>query len=179
MDFNDLTQIIINFSQALGPIQKLLSGLSYLLGIIFILKALGGFQKMAQSHHGGGGEPGSVVFSYLIVGAVLLYLPSAFTIASATVFGSGNILQYAPINPITVTSAVMLMIQTAGLIWFMRGCVLLTTQNQSGSKLASKGLVFLCAGILAMNIETTAVTLASMVSYIAAVSMSIKNGMGY
>ena len=45
--------------------------------------------------------------------------------------------------------------ETAGLIWFVRGCNLLAKSSEPGAKNGAKGLGFLIAGILAMNISST------------------------
>jgi hypothetical protein len=180
MDINDLIQIIINFSQALGPIQRLITGVSYLLGTIFVIKSLTTFYKIGESgHQSGSSEPMTVPFFYLVGGAVLLFLPSVFIVVSNTVFGTGNVLQYAPLNPVNIVSAMLLLIQTTGLVWFLRGCVLLVHSGQPGVKEGRKGMVFLLAGIVAMNIETTAASLSTLLGYVATVTLSFKNHLGY
>ena len=154
MDINNLTQIILNFSQSLGPIQILISALAYLLGLIFIITAIFKLHSI-----GSVGAPANervfVPIAYLIGGGVLIFAPTAFKALSATVFGSTSILQYAALNPVNVTAAIILIIQTAGLVWFVRGCVLLVSASQPGVQEGPKGMVFLCAGILAMNFEAT------------------------
>lgn len=180
MDSNNLVQIIINFSQSLAPIQSLIMGLCYILGLCFVFIGLSHIYKIsAQHHHGSGNEPMSVGFFYIIGGAVLLFFPSTFTVVSTTVFGSSSALQYAPPHPLDVVSAVILMIQTAGLIWFIRGCSLVVTSSEPGSEHGPKGLVFIFSGILAINIELTAATLSSLMGELQSIAITFKNFLGY
>ena len=48
-----------------------------------------------------------------------------------------------------------LVIQTAGIIWFMRGCVLLVQGSNPSKQEGAKGMTFIGAGILAMNFQYT------------------------
>jgi hypothetical protein len=74
---------------------------------------------------------------------------------SNTVFGADNILQYAKYNQFEIYDAMKILIKTAGLIWFVRGCVLLVQSSAPGAQHGPKGLVFLCSGVIAMNFEET------------------------
>jgi hypothetical protein len=48
-----------------------------------------------------------------------------------------------------------IVVQTAGLLWFVRGCVLLVYSSEPGKQQGPKGLTFIIAGIFAMNFEGT------------------------
>ena len=168
MDSNNLTQIIINLSQALGPVQHLISGMAYILGILLIITAFGKFYTMASAPRGsGGGENAFSAYAYFLGGTVLLYTPTSFTVLTSSVFGQGSVLQYASTTPVDIVSAMILLIQTVGLVWFVRGCVLVVSSSQPGIQEGPKGMVFLFAGILAMNFETTAAVLSKIMSGIA------------
>ena len=181
MDSNDLVQIIINLGQSLGSVQNLLRGLSYLLGFLFVIKALTSFYKIGNMQHSAHHSAESLgkPMMYLVGGAVLIFVPSAITVASNTLFGATNPLQYASTNPITMQGAIMLLIQTAGLIWFLRGCVLLMTERHPSEKKGPKGLIFVCSGVLAMNIQATAAVVSTLMGYFATLSISVKNALGY
>ncbi|AHE66356.1 hypothetical protein Loa_00788 [Legionella oakridgensis ATCC 33761 = DSM 21215] len=62
---------------------------------------------------------------------------------------------YSNYNPYNIYSAMRVVIRTAGLIWFVRGCVLLVHASEPGVQHGPKGLAFLCAGVLAINFEGT------------------------
>lgn len=168
MDSNNIIQIIINLSQALGPVQHLVSGMAYLLGIIFIISGISKLYSISgASKSSRGGENSFVPLSYIVGGTALLYVPTTFQVLTATVFGAGSALQYATVNPVNILSAIMLLIQTAGLVWFVRGCVLLVVSSQPGVQEGPKGMVFIFAGIMSMNIETTAAILSTLMTEMA------------
>ena len=93
--------------------------------------------------------------AYFLGGAALIFLPSTLTTISNTAFGYNNVLQYIQYNPYDIYSSISILIQTAGLIWFVRGCVLVVHGSEPGVQEGPKGLAFICAGILAMNMEYT------------------------
>lgn len=163
--------ILINIASNLVPVQRLVTGAAYLLGIgfafkaIFALKTLGESRTMMSSNHGSVKEP----LIYFMVAAVLLYLPTAVEITLNTTFGSSNILQYAPIDSSNqaldtlfgsnslVGEALSVIIQTIGVIAFVRGWVLIARSASQGQQPGGtgKGLVHVFGGILAMNIVGT------------------------
>lgn len=164
MNSTDLVTMVGNVSRSLFPVQHLLSGGAYLLGLIFFIVALIKLKKA-----GGGGQSSEKIFvpmAYLVGAAALLYLPSAVNLLSNTAFGTGNILQYTDYNPYNIYSSMGFIIQTAGLIWFIRGCVLLIHASEPGVQWGPKGLVFLCAGVLAMNFQNTANMVSTIVTHL-------------
>ncbi len=168
MDSNNLIQIIINLSQNLGPVIYLITGMAYLIGINLVFSGINRLYSGASASRASrGGENSFVSFAYIVGGAALLYLPSTFKALSVTVFGSGSILQYASLEPVDVVSAIILLIQTAGLVWFVRGCVLVVVASEPGVQDGPKGMVFILAGIMAMNFETTAAVLSTLMTRLA------------
>ena len=154
MNSSDLVTIMGNIGRSLIPVQTLISGLGYLIGIFFIIHALLKLKKIGGSKGGSQEKPFGAI-AYFVVGAMLIFLPSTIRIFSNTTFGVGNILQYTPFNPYDVYSSMGLMVQTAGIIWFVRGCVLLVHSSEPGTQEGPKGLTFVLAGILAMNFQET------------------------
>lgn len=149
MNSNDFVNILGNIAHSLASVQKLISGLGYLLGILFIIQGIMKFKQVGESNSKEG-MMGALTF--IFIGAVLLFLPSSITVLSNTAFGVGNILQYSSSNRYDVYGSMGILIQTAGLIWFVRGCVLLVHSGDSGAETeGAKGLTFIVAGILAMN----------------------------
>ncbi|ASQ46954.1 type IV secretion protein IcmC [Legionella clemsonensis] len=177
MNSTDLVTIIGNLSRSLFPVQHLISGGAYLLGLIFFILALTKLKKIG----GSGGRSNERIFVpivYLIGAAALLYLPTAVSLMANTAFGTGNVLQYTSYNPYNIYSSMLLVIQTAGLIWFVRGCVLLIHASEPGVQWGPKGLVFLCAGVLAMNFQNTASMLAAIVNQLVHLSITIRGYTG-
>jgi hypothetical protein len=148
----DLITMIGNLSRSIFSVQRLLTGFAYVLGLLFIIKAIKEFKKFGERS---GQHKIGVPIVYLLMGSFLLFLPSVNDLLANTVFGAGNILQYAQYKSFDIQSSMGLIIRTAGIIWFIRGCVLLTHAGEGGAKEGPKGMLFLCAGILAMNFDNS------------------------
>ena len=161
--------ISTNYIDSLLSIQKLITGTAYLLGLLFIFKALYSLRMHAesksQSQQGGMKEP--VV--YIFVGAMLLYFPTAFDVILYTMFGSSEVLAYAPVgtgSPILSTLfgqnsmfgyALALTVQVIGGIAFVRGWILISRSASQGQPPGAmgQGLMHVLGGVLAMNIIGT------------------------
>jgi hypothetical protein len=148
MNSSDIISMIGNLSHSLYQVETLISGLGYLLGILFIITALTKLQKTSKE-----GMGPSIAF--FLGGAALVFMPTMIGALSNTAFGSGNILQYIQYNPYNIYNSMGIVIQTAGLIWFVRGCVLLVSGSEPGADHGTKGFVFLIGGVLAMNFSKT------------------------
>ena len=88
----DLQNIISNLSQLVMPITLLVLAISFVSGIVFI------FKGVAMLHHFGASQtqmsqPKGVTgpFIYICIGAVLMYIPAATNIFSASILGGDNI----------------------------------------------------------------------------------------
>lgn len=147
----DLITMIGNLGRSLASVQHLVSGMSYVLGIILVIKAIEKYRMIVASSRSH--EKLLVPTAYLLGGAMLLFLPSAINMSANTVFGVSNVLQYSQYSPFNFMGSMKLLISTAGLIWFVRGCVLLVHASEPGTKDGPKGLTFLIAGILAINLD--------------------------
>ncbi len=169
----DLVAMLGNLSASLPSIERLLGGLSYLLGTAFMVISLQKFKEMLDEL---GRAKYVVPFAYFLAACALFYLPSVIDTFSRTLFGTGyNVLAYTPAARTNVYQAMILLIQTAGFIWFIRGCVLLAhasqpEQGQEGSKgMGPKGLMFIFAGLFGINVNSTMAMLnngvASLMSY--------------
>jgi intracellular multiplication protein IcmC len=162
--------ILTNIANSMVPVQRLITGGAYLLGCAFLFKAIYslkiyGESRTMMSSHTSVKEP--VV--YLIVGAVLIYFPTAFQALMQSTFGYQNILQYAPINSnnhaldtlfgsgSAVGRPLTIIIQVIGLVAFVRGWVLIARSASQGQPPGGtgKGFVHVFGGILAINIVGT------------------------
>lgn len=179
MGTNDLVAIFSNLSRSLPSVQALLGGLSYLLGIVFIMI---GLARLRESHDNSGqsGERSKthVGYAYILAGGAMLYLPTMMTALSNTLFGSGtSILEYSGYNPYDIYSAMTILIETIGLLWFLRGCVLLahsSNPNQGeGQSNGLKGLLFLIAGLLSINFKSTVNMMSYIVSHLITYSAAV------
>lgn len=176
----DLVTILGNISQSLYPVQRLITGGAYVLGILFFITAMMKFLKIGN--HRAQSSSQEKMYSpmmYLLFGSLLLYLPSALNLAANTAFGVGNVLTYSNYNPTNIYSSMGLLIRTAGVLWFVRGCVLVAQASEPGTQHGPKGLIFILAGILSMNFDNTIAMLNSVMTDIAAWTIAIKNSQGF
>ncbi|WP_133129397.1 type IV secretion protein IcmC [Legionella yabuuchiae] len=162
--------ILTNIAKNLEPVDRLLTGAAYLIGLSFAFKAIYtlkvyGEARTMMSSHTSIKEP----VMYIFVAGIFLFIPTAFQMLLNTAFGYTNVLAYAPVNSSNNTldalfgpnSAVgrplSMLIQTIGLIAFIRGWVLVARSAAQGQPPGGtgKGLMHVFGGILAMNIVGT------------------------
>ena len=180
MNSTDLVAILGNLSQALAPLQHLITGFAYILGLLFFVSALDKFKKKADMGSSGGQESIYVPVMYMLMGAFLLYLPSAMSTLANTAFGAGNVLTYSPqTNKADVYKSIGLLVRFGGVIWFIRGCVLVAHSSEPGEKHGPKGLLFLIAGVFAMNFDNTVAGINWGFSYLINYTMSLKASQGF
>lgn len=159
----DVAQMLVNLSAAYDPIMKMISGGAYTMGAAFAfmgiyqLKEYGEARTMMSSQ-----TSLKAPLTYLIVAAVLVYLPTAVDILMMSSFGNtGSPLTYSTAGgsalvPADVTYAVLRLVQIVGLIAFIRGWVLLAQASKQGAQPAlGKALTHIIGGILAINILGT------------------------
>lgn len=161
--------VLANIAKSMEPLQRLISGAAYLIGIAFAIKALYclksyGESKTMMSNNSSIKEP----LAYFLVAGMLIYLPTGFQILMNSTFGpNSSILAYADSNNPTIDAlfgqdsavgtSLALIIQTIGLISFVRGWVLIAKSASQGQPPGGtgKGMIHVFGGILAMNIVGT------------------------
>ena len=152
----DIVAMLGNLSHSFFSVQRLITGLAYVLGFVLMIKGFDILRQIGDRRTSGSSQES--LFSpliHFIAGAGLIFLPSLLQTFSATAFGTGNILEYVPYNPYKIENSMGILIQTAGVIWFVKGCSLLVHGSEPGAKEGRKGLAFIVAGIFAMNFEGT------------------------
>ncbi len=171
MTSNDLIVMLNNLSKSLPEVQKFFGGFSYVFGLAFCLTSIVKFKEIFNE--GGGNARFVVPSAYLLTGIGLLFLPSLIDAFSTTLFGTqDNVLAYSQNNQYDIYSSMVIIIQTIGFIWFIRGCVLLShasqpQHGQEGSKgLGPKGLTFIIGGLFAINFYSTVDMLDYIVNHI-------------
>ena len=180
MTTTDFITIMGNISQSLYPVQKLITGLAYLLGILFFITAIEKFRKIGDKRaQSSSQEKMYTPMMYMLMGALLLYLPSTLHVLANTAFGVGNVISYTNYNPTNIYSIIGLLIRTAGVLWFVRGCVLVAHASEPGTQDGPKGLVFIVAGILAMNFDNSIAIVNYIIESLISVTMSIKSSQGF
>lgn len=165
-DSSTTTTVLVNLANSLLPVQNLISGAAYLVGIAFALKALYslkvyGEAKTMQASSSSIKEP---IF-YLLVAGMLIYFPTAVDIIMNTSFGYTNILAYGDSEVASsmfggdsdLGNALVIIFQTIGLYAFTRGWILIARAASQGQPPGGtgKGLMHVFGGILAVNIVGT------------------------
>ena len=172
----DLIGMLTNLRTSLGPIQTMLTGLAYVLGLGLVLTSLAKLRVIA---HAGPQSPSQekifVPLAYMAIGAGLIFMPSSVSVLTNTLFGRENVLAYSNNNDATVMSLMIFFIQTAGVLWFIRGSILLAHASEPGVKEGSKGLTFIISGIFAMNFETTFEILDTTLSHLFSALSALKH----
>ncbi len=179
MNSVDMVTMLGNLSQSLLPVQHLIAGTAYLIGLLFFWEGISRLKKIGASAGSGSQEKMFVPLAYFLAGSALMFLPSAITVLSNTAFGAGNVLQYSTYNRFNIYNSMGIIIRTAGLIWFVRGAVLLSHASQPGVKEGSKGLVFLIAGVLAINFENTMGMFNTALEQFFSTTLAVKSARGY
>ncbi len=170
----DITTMLINLSNSMRPVQSLLSGMGYFIGIIMVISGLIKLRKVGEK--GQSGSDGlTLPLAFICGGGLLIYLPSSFDALSNTLFGATNILSYSGDNGDPFYHAMELIIETAGLVWFVRGTVLLVNSSKPGEKEGSKGMTFLIAGICAMNFDNSVAAITYALSSFFTMMSSVKS----
>ena len=160
------TNVLINIAKSLIPVQNLITGAAYFIGISFALKALltlkqHGESKTQMSSQTSIKEP---LFYFMIAG-FLIYFPTGFEIIMNTTFGYSNVLAYSDSNLTDsmfggnsqLGNAVVIIFQTIGLYAFTRGWILIARAASQGQQPGGtgKGLMHVFGGVLAVNIVGT------------------------
>lgn len=180
MNEADLAKMIVNISAAIAPVQQLVLGFAYLLGLLFFLHGMHKLYRIADRRStSSSGQKMFVPLMNIMVGVALIALPSTIDVMARTAFGYESVLQYSPSATIDTVQAMTYLIQLAGLIWFIRGCVLLVQASEPGVQHGPKGLAFLVAGVLAMNHTATVDTLSTLLLQLSDLSVKFKDMVGY
>lgn len=171
----DLVTMIINLSASMASVARLITAFAYILGIIFFITGLKKLHGM-QGQSAGYLKP----IAYLFTGVACVFLPSAMTALSNSTFGAHyNLLQYAPVYQPNIIEAMDMIIRVVGILWFLRGIVLMMHASSPGTKDKPKGMVFMMAGIFAMNFQATVATLSNLLGELSNFSITVKNLFGY
>ena len=170
----DFNQIIASVGASVEPLMGLMSGFSYMIGITLIWEAMRKGKTIADARARSG--PGGQVFvpvAYAAGGMAFIYLPSMIQVAQNTFFGVSSPLAYASyIDEIKakygdIVYTLLRLINLGGLIWFTRGIQLLVHASEPGVQHGPKGLLFILAGIFALNVEYTEQLVSSLMGTIA------------
>ena len=148
--------MLMSIAQQIPNLMQMTTAIAYVMGMFFIvfgvmkLKHFGESRTM-MSHDRKLTEP----LSYLVVGAMLLYLPSAVQIGMSTFWTNPNPYGYLQQQDQwgQFINVCFLIVQLIGTISFIRGLVMLSRLGGHGGQGGFKGgLTHIIAGIFCINI---------------------------
>ncbi len=163
------SQILVNVANNLVPVEPMLTGGAYIMGIGFAMKAIMSLKQMGENrNNGAGGLKEPIV--YFFVASMLVYFPTGFAVVMNTTFGYSSPLSYTTLtstNSATFNSlfgpnsetgaALVYIIQLIGMVAFIRGWVLIARTASQGQPPGGtgQGITHIVGGIFAMNIVGT------------------------
>jgi len=161
----DVDTMLRNLEAQLPSLWRLVTGFAFLAGFfcifnaVYELKQYGQGMSMMSAQHSLKGP-----FMMLIIGAALVYSPSAMQTFMVTLFGDSNILKYPILREIdpsfTLMGNVLTKIVTfVGLVAFIRGLMMFNRIGHGkshGQESFGKAATHLIGGTLALNIVGTA-----------------------
>lgn len=174
----DLTTVLKNIQNVIQPITALICVFSYIGGVFMIFKAIIKLKKMGGLGTQMALQPGELItiLVNLLVGAVLLYIPTSSEILSNSLLGESrslfggrgsidysslgtgaDIMQYGSSNTNAqwqeVANTLVLYIQFFGFISFIKGWFMLSHLGAQGTQAGTgtKAIVHIIGGVIAMN----------------------------
>ena len=153
----DAGTMLQNFAMTVPQLMHLVTAFAYIAGIVFIIKGIIELKRFGEARTMMSSEKGIAgPITFVIVGTLLLYLPSAVQIGTSTFWTSATPFSYV-INPDdpwqAIIHAAYLIVQLTGTIAFIRGLILLTSISERGQQgTFGRAMAYIIAGILCINI---------------------------
>ena len=169
-----MDQLLINLSTIVAPTANMLLTISYVLGILMLLRGIIMFKTLAVPLTQMS-RPGEMMgpLVYVLVGAILIWIPSSTGSLSMSLFAGNEFETLSSLNgsqPAAMTllaqatagiqsqwaqlvDTIVLYVQLIGFIAFLRGWIIIAAAGQSSSQPGqmSKGIIHVIGGLLAIN----------------------------
>lgn len=161
MDVNNVSNMLVTFSSSFPQIKKLVFGLSYLAGFWFIMSAIQKLKALSSPNAASMGQhAGRSAIIQLLLGAVLLALPSFVKMILFSLWGTESIMAPSGFSQgalsYSVEKAIVGLMQLLGYISVVRGLMILNkVAHQQSQETYGKGMLHIFGGILAINIMKT------------------------
>lgn len=150
-------QMLVNISQQIPSLMRMVTAIAYVLGIFMIIKGImllkhAGEMRTQMSYEHSIVKP----IVYLVIGAMLTYLPTAVQTGLSTFWANPNPYGYLQAQGqwFSFINVCFLVVQFVGTIAFIRGLVILSHLGGHGGQPGtfSRGLTHIIGGILCINI---------------------------
>lgn len=150
--------MLLNIKEQVPNLMRMVTAIGYVMGFYFIfygilkLKQYGEMRTMMASQHS---LKGPLV--YMVMGALLIYLPSTVQMGTSTFWGGQAPLEYVAADSDQwgeLLQACIMVVQLFGVIAFIRGIVMLTQLAGHGGQpgMFGKALTHMIGGIFCINI---------------------------
>ena len=156
--------VLVNIAKSLLPVQELITGGAYMIGIIFAIKSLMALKQHGESKTMSQASSMKEPLLHLVVAGMLIYFPTGLDIMMNTTFGTSNILSYGEsatlqswFSDSDLGEALVTIVQTIGVFAFVKGFIMLARSSSQGQQagLTGKALTHIFGGILAVNVVGT------------------------
>ncbi|MBY0544695.1 MAG: hypothetical protein K2Q14_04010 [Gammaproteobacteria bacterium] len=152
-------QMLENIDAQLPYFYSAVSGFAYLCGLFFMIAGIHAFKEFGNGAMSGNKLAMKEPLAYIIIGAMLIYLPTAKDVFLTTVYGTATVSAYVGYGVSDTFNemgkVIVDIVQFVGFIAFVRGLMMMhkvgVGQTQQGASF-NKGLTHLIGGVIAMNI---------------------------
>lgn len=153
----DAQSMLNRIAEQMPSLMRMVTAIAYVMGLSFVMLSLFKFKvygeqrtMMSSQHHLR--EP----LTYLVVGMLLLYLPSSVQMGMSTFWAEPNPYGYLEDQTqwVQVLNNAYMVIQLFGTIAFIRGLIIIshTGGHHGGQSGMGKGLIHIIGGIFCINI---------------------------
>ncbi len=163
----DVGAAVNNLTGAFSSLTNLVIAISYITGVALVFRGFAMYRAFGQHitmQSKGGEVAGPMVF--IVVGAMLIYLPSTLGSSMITIFGTetadtSSLLSYSPNeggqNWENISEVLRSYMNLIGMIAFVRGWIILAKMGHPGAQPGSvaKGITHVVGGVLLINIVAT------------------------
>lgn len=157
----DMQEMLINLTGSMPNLWRMITAFAYVMGFLFTYKAVYYLKVYGESRTMMASQSNlKVPISYFLAAAAFIYLPTMFSVLMVSSFGYENPIKYdsQTTQGLSSTSmdAIIYLIQTVGIIAFLRGWFHLAKNSEQGAH-ANNGKAFshIIGGLLAINIMGT------------------------
>ena len=153
----DIVTMMLTLDKSFPPLIYMVSAMAYLFGFAIILKVLWALKQYGIGVSMTQQNDLRPLIVQLVVGVLLIFLPSTLKSVLATVYGTDAITGYANLPGTSwqvVSDSLILFVQFVGLVAVVRGLLHLhrASGGQGQQNLFSKGIIHLIGGALSLNI---------------------------
>lgn len=149
--------MLVNFATTAPNLMRLVTSVAYVLGMFFMiaaiikLKHMGEMRTMMSQEHSPKGP-----LLLLMVGAMLIYLPTTVQVGMSTFWTNPNPWAYNIESSqwMEFFNTIVIIMQLIGVIAFIRGLIIMSHLGQGGGHQGgfAKGITHIIAGVLLINL---------------------------